>query len=163
LNKKIRKLIVIFFAFYTGASSSITISENKLKAAYIYRFISFVKWEGANEIISVSIQDEKEILTALADMSKAKNKYNILSYEEVTPKSVLYLSCNEKILPEQLEDYQQKSILVISSCDGDIDNGVMINFTQINGKLKFKINNTSAIKARLKISSQLLKLALVVK
>jgi hypothetical protein len=140
-----------------------SVSINKLKAAYIYRFIPFVKWESPNKVIPVSFQSESEVFTILSAMVKKKDKYDVKLAQHAQENSVLYLSCEQILSAEQVNEFQKKSILLISSCDGDVDKGVMINLVQIDGKLKFKINNTSAKKATLKISSQLLKLALVIK
>jgi hypothetical protein len=140
-----------------------SVAANKLKAAYIYRFISYIKWENPLKIIPVSIHSDSDIHETLSKMSIKKDKYDITRSEVIVPNSVVYLGCNLPLSKQNLKQYQDNSILTISSCENHVESGVIINFIEVEGKLKFKINNTSAATSKIKISSQLLKLALAVK
>jgi hypothetical protein len=150
---------------YSSRSMSTAVSENKLKAAYIHRFIPYIKHENTKKIKTILFQNASENTIEIQKnlIKISKDKYQVRELNLATPNSVIYLSCERVLAPQELIDYQSESILLISSCEDATSYGVMINFVQIKGKLKFKINNTSAIKAKLKISSQLLKLALEVK
>ncbi len=56
---------------------------------------------------------------------------------------------------------KQHHILTISELDDTSDSGTIINFININSKLKFQISRQNALQSNLKISSRLLKLAQV--
>ncbi|MCP3851677.1 MAG: YfiR family protein [Gammaproteobacteria bacterium] len=54
---------------------------------------------------------------------------------------------------------KQHHILTISELDDISDSDTIINFININSKLKFQISRQNALQSNLKISSRLLKLA----
>ena len=162
MRKIISHLMILSCIFFSANSFSVSISVDKLKAAYIFKFIPFITWEHGNTITLIGAQED-ELLNSLNELVSKKENIRIFKYTKHQNYSIVYLNCEHKLSQKELLEYQESSTLLISSCEGDIDNGVMINFVVVDEKLKFKINNTSAKNSKIKISSQLLKLALVVK
>lgn len=62
-----------------------------------------------------------------------------------------------------LQKVKHKNILTISDSKGFAYRGVAINFIIVKGKRKFEINTDAIDRAGLRVSSQLLKLAILVK
>lgn len=80
---------------------------------------------------------------------------------DVIRKSDLLFICRseEKNLPKIIEAIKDYPILTVADMKGGAQLGVMINLIRINDSVRFEINLNSAKHARVKISSQLLKLA----
>jgi hypothetical protein len=66
-------------------------------------------------------------------------------------------------LPVALDQLLKKSVLTISDLPRFAENGGGIGFVNQNGKVRFEISMETAKNSHLKISSQLLKLAIIVK
>jgi len=69
---------------------------------------------------------------------------------------------NEDDIKDILVSLSKKHILTISDVDSFIEVGGIVQFVTVGRKIKFKINNKSAQKAGIKISSKLLRLAIKV-
>jgi hypothetical protein len=77
---------------------------------------------------------------------------------------VLFIgSSEEKRAPQVLQTLQGASVLTVGEMDRFPQLGGIINFVVEKNKLRFEINMNSAERARLKLSSQLLGLAKVVR
>jgi hypothetical protein len=80
--------------------------------------------------------------------------------EEATNCHILFINSSEKRrLQEIVERLEQASVLTISEMEGFTESGGMINFVKVNNKIRFQINEPAAKKAKLKVSSKLLSLA----
>jgi hypothetical protein len=76
----------------------------------------------------------------------------------------LFISQNSSIpLDDILAKTTGKGILIISEQDGYAELGTAINFVIVNRKLKFEANVKAINAAGLTASSQLLKLAIIIK
>lgn len=146
--------------------------ELNLKAAFIYNFTRFIEWDDdvfPNEfvigIVGNSMIDEP--LEEIAQSHKAANKqikirrYN--SLDEIEKCNILFISKNVKIsLVDILAKSDLKKTLIITEKVNYAQQGAGINFVILDKKLKFEINKKAMTDAGLKVSSQLLKLAIIV-
>ena len=86
------------------------------------------------------------------------------SVDDIDDCHVLFISNgSEKEFFSSIEHIQQKNILTVGDKQGLARKGSVINFIVVNNKVQFEINTKSAERANLKISSQLLKIARIVK
>jgi hypothetical protein len=77
---------------------------------------------------------------------------------------VLFISASERSnLDSILSGIANHPVLTIGDSDGYAEQGVMVNFYLEENKVRFEINREAAARARLGISSQLLKLARIVR
>lgn len=84
----------------------------------------------------------------------------IHSVREATNCEILFISASEKgRLSKILKDLRGTNILTVSETDQFIQAGGMINFIIEDDVIHFQINDDAAKRARLKISSKLLSLA----
>jgi len=80
---------------------------------------------------------------------------------EATNCHILFICSSEKQrTAEILKGLQSTSVLTVSETEGFTDAGGMINFVKASNKIRFQINDPAARKAKLKISSKLLSLAM---
>lgn len=146
--------------------------ESNLKAAFIYNFTRFVEWDPAsatNEFI-IGVVGTSSIDNPLEEISKTRtvNSKKIIvkhfeKLEDIDKCNVLFIPKNVKIpLQDFLKKTEDKSVLIISEKQGYASKGAGINFVIIDNKLKFEANPKAINSAGLKVSAQLLKLAIIV-
>ena len=76
--------------------------------------------------------------------------------------ALLFCTCHSKPIhniKQIIEALKGSPILTVGETDGFLESGGMINFLMKEEKIRFEINNTAAKKAKLRISSKLLRLA----
>lgn len=171
--QRMKCTLVFMFVLLTGVSyAQSEAEESSLKAAFIYNFTHFIEWDDdvfPNEfIIGVagnSLIDEP--LEEIAKTRKVNNKKIIIKYfqsvEDVEKCNILFISKNcKKPLAEFLEKPELKKTLIIGEREEYASMGAGINFVITDKKLKFEINKKSLDDAGLKVSAQLLKLAIII-
>ncbi len=149
--------------------------EYRVKAAFLYNFTKFVKWPenafaNAASPIKICILGDSPFgssLEAIENKTAGGRKFVIFetkSVDDIDDCHVLFISNgSEKEFFNSIERILEKNILTVADKQGLAQKGSVINFTVVNNKVQFEINTKSAERANLKISSQLLKIARIVK
>ena len=149
-------LLLLLCALLVGAGSLSTAHaapaaspEYQVKAAFLYNFMKFVDWpsDGLNSAttISLGILGRDPFEDAL---------------EEVKGCDLLFICASEKgRLSQILKFTQNYRMLTVADQDGFCEAGGMINLVFVKNRVGFEVNVAAASRARLRISSQLLKLA----
>ena len=163
--------------------------EYKLKAAFLYNFLKFVDWSkekmgDANEPITLGIigkdpfgqafepvkdkdaKDKKVVVKrfkSIADLKKLgeSGKDELDQQIEAVKKCHLLFVCSSE--KEYLKDIanavKQRPVLTVGEMPGFLEGGGIMNFLVEDNKVRFEVNLTAAEHAKLKIRSQLLRLA----
>jgi hypothetical protein len=145
--------------------------ESSLKAVFIYNFTKYIEWDNLNNddnfiigIMGSSALDAT--IEAIAKNNLVKNKKIILRHfnspEEISYCHILFIPRDYPVPVRAIAEKVDKKILVIGEKQGAAKQGASINFILVNDKLKFEINPDAVYSAKLKASSQLLKLAIIV-
>lgn len=148
-------------------------SEYNLKAAFIYNFTKFIEWKTSptdNEFI-IGIIGASPINDPLVEVIKTETvdgkKIIIKHFDKAADISdchILFISRSAgAALDDILAKTAGKGMLIVSEQDGYAKGGTAINFVIVNRKLKFEANVKAINAAGLAASSQLLKLAIIVK
>jgi hypothetical protein len=148
-----------------------TTREYTVKGAFIYNFALFVDWppnafasdsapfvigvlgknpfgEALDKMQGQSIKGRKVVVRALSNA------------EEGADCQLVFISASERGRLHQILALLRKGhVLTVSDLEGFTDAGGMVNFVTIEDKVRFEINLKEARSAKLRISSQLLKLA----
>lgn len=147
--------------------------EYNLKAAFIYNFTKYIEWNepaDENEFI-IGIIGESPINDPLAEIVKTETVDNkkITLRQFATPSDIsschiLFITHNCHFpLEDILGKTSGKGTLIISEKNGYAVQGTAINFVIVKQKLKFEANVKALNAAKLTASSQLLKLAIIIK
>ena len=157
-----------------GAEEPVS-KEYQLKAAYLYNFTKFVEWPAprfADELSPLIIgvlgrnpfgDELDKIVRGRTVNGRAIRVLVITTTEEMRTAHVLFVPAGEETRPEFAAAVVQHLALLTAGESGAFTHGGgVITFTQADDKLRFTINLTSAERAGLKISAQLLKLATAV-
>jgi uncharacterized protein DUF4154 len=149
--------------------------EHLAKIAYIEKITHFIEWPEHSNVknntssFNLCILGDSPFrgaLKTLADRIKIKNKsVKILRFSRLNLRAscdILFITDSYRLnISTMLKKIQTQPILTISDTPGFAQKGVIFNFVNIENRLRFEINSMAAQQAGLKISSRLLKLAII--
>jgi len=145
---------------------------HEIHSMLMFNFIKYVEWpseaKSGNFIIAVvgdenvasTIQNFYTNRTVKGQTVKVINVENVSSINNA---HVLYISKNKsREFDEAKEKFVGKSTLMITDKNGLGSKGSCINFQEVNGKLKFEINQESIKGNNLRISTQLSSMGILI-
>jgi hypothetical protein len=146
--------------------------EQQVRAAFLYNFTKFVEWPeekfaDTNAPIVIGVLGRNPFGSALTDTVRDR-KVNgrviqvrqIANVSEVRGLHVLFLSGGETARFDGLENaLREASVLGVGESETFLQRGGTIRFVLEEDKVRFEIDMRSAERAKLKISSQLQRLA----
>ena len=169
------RIFLVFFCIISLAANSLAQeqhTEYEIKAAFLFNFAKFVEWPttafaGTNSPIVIGVLGKNvfgdNLQKTIRDRKVNNRSFQFRNFESVadaTNCQILFISASEK------DDYvniisalHSASVLTVSEDDGFLKAGGMINFLLEDKNIRFQISDEAAKKARLKISSKLLSLA----
>ncbi|WP_456373662.1 YfiR family protein [Thiolapillus sp.] len=167
-------LILLMLLPATIGSAALVSSEYRLKAALIYKLTRFVEWPDAKnqteEDFGICILGRDDFGGALDALEKRTvNEHPIRIHRFVQSEAVdarcqiLFISESKRpFLRKILRFVSQYPVLTISDMEGFARRGGMIEFTQGEKRIGFRINLGQAVSAGLKIAAPLLDLAAII-
>lgn len=170
-------LISICVNIPSGARSQTTQKELlDRKTTYIYHFTKYVQWPEPDtsatfNIVILGDSDIHDSLQELSEISEvAEKKINlkrIQSIEEIEGCHILFISGSvDSLLSQVLEKAREKNILTIGDTEGYARRGIALNFVLVEERtkveLRFEMNIKALDRAGLRVSSQLVGVAILV-
>ena len=159
----------------TAHAQSPEVREYQIKAAFVYNFIKFVDWPSealpqSSDTINICVLRDDPFADALEALKGKAVKARRVAVRRIEPGrdlescQVVFIGSSEaKRLPQVMESLQGMNVLTVGEMERFVELGGIINFFVQNNKVRFEINVNSAERAGLKLSSQLLSLAKVVR
>ena len=139
---------------------------------FIYNFTKYIEWPSSyqNGNFVIGVFGDSPVIENLEKMASVKKvgaqpiqvvKFN--SVPEISKCHILFVPAGKsKELEEILIKTGNQATLVITEKPGLAKKGSAINFVLVNGRWKFEINNSVTASSNLKVSSELLKMAIVI-
>jgi hypothetical protein len=164
-------VLPVFFCFFSVHRQKEKVEEYNLKAAFIYNFTKYIEWSAStdNEFI-IGIIGSSQINDPLVEVVKTEtvnNKKIIIrqfsKVEDISSCHILFIPRNSALPLADILTKVEKGTLVVSEKSGYASKGTAINFVVVDNKLKFEANVNAINAAGLTASSQLLKLAIIIK
>lgn len=146
-------------------------SEYQVKAAFLLNFGKFVEWPSgdASDLLICVLGDDpfgETLDDTVAGRTVGRRTVatrRIGAVAQAKSCSILFVSRSESgSVDGILSALRGSPILLVGELDRFATRGGMINFVEVDQKIRFEINEAAAKKAGLKISSQLLRLATIV-
>ncbi|MGA1795076.1 MAG: YfiR family protein [bacterium] len=170
-------MCVVAFAGVRAHAQTLYGLEYKVKAGFIYNFAKFIEWPAEkpshdpNSIIIGIIPDtpETDVFFSLRDKSVGGKGIEVKKFKDVRDKGVerchilFFDSKDEGFVKECLLIVQYRSVLTVGHMEGFIQAGGIINFFTEEGRLRFEVNLDAAKRARIKLGSQILMSAEIVR
>lgn len=157
-------------------TSDAQLNERSVMAAYIYRFITYVEWPvsafaNAEAPIVIGVVNADDIAAELEQIVVGRTALNrrlqvrrMTVGDGATGVHVLFIGGEgaPKLL-QAAKTLAERPVLTITSVDRGIEHGSVINFVQLEGRVRFEVNVAVAEKSGLRLSSRLLTVATRVK
>ncbi|MEM1407028.1 MAG: YfiR family protein [Bacteroidota bacterium] len=140
----------------------------KVKSLFIYNFTRYIEWPQTNGTFHIGVLgSDKKILNAFKEMASRKStpsmKIIVKQFSnpaETEGYNLVYIPENNSRSLKQISG--RTKTLVVTEKAGMTKYGSDINFVQQGGKIRFEMNKGSIEKTELKVSSQLMSLAIMV-
>lgn len=178
--KRLKNTVCVLFLglLMIGFSSSVvhgqTDTHAKIKSLFIYNFAKYVEWPGKmkeGDFVIGILGDHPTLHNELSKMAQTKTRgnqsfkiKNYKSADEVYKCHILFIEAGKS---DQLQDVinhrSGKNTLIVGDGSGLAKQGAGISFYEAQSKQKMEVNPDNLEKYNLKISSQLVALATVVK
>jgi len=167
-------LLGVFFALPASLSAA-PVEENALKAAFIYNFISFTEWPagtfGAGGAINLCADSRSPMASSMAALNGKHIKAMRLNLHlldslqsDLSPCHILYIDRTDRQNWTPIKKKIDNASIITISDDSEINaSGVMIALSTLNNKIVFDIDMNVTQRARLAMSSKLLRLARTVR
>ncbi len=149
--------------------------KNKVKAAFVYNFARFTQWPDSTFANAtdpylfcfVGNDDVAKKFTTINEKKNGPQKIStqrVYSPDEYRDCEIVFISreTDPMVVKQIIAGLEQKPVLTIGETPEFTKLGGIISFFSKNNRLHFKINNNTAKKKSLALSSRLLKLAVVV-
>lgn len=148
--------------------------ENVLKAAFVYNFAKYTDWPeplsgkaGKLRICTAGPRDGFALAVAALDArppvrDKQVEVHAVSRAEDAASCQVLAVTGKQR-MPEWLHGLRNAPVLTVGDGDGFAAGGGIIGLVVEGERLRFEINQDAAQRAGLRLSSQILKLARLVK
>ncbi len=171
-------LLVIIFAMLSGSAATFAASPPanvyQVKTAFVYNFFKFISWpqdaspspEAGITICvlgSDPLGDALESLTGKEVNGKTLLVKRLRKKEEANSCNALYICRSEQARIGSILKGIKGNVLTIGDIKYFASSGGIINFVVVKNRVSFEINTDAAAQAGIRISSQLLKLARIVR
>lgn len=147
--------------------------ENQIKAAFLSNFAKFITWQGprphAGEEFAIAVFGDAPFAEELRAVVRGRSIGGRLVRVRLVHVLADAAAMDVLFIPEGLEDEARPhlprlgrlGVLTVGESQRCAEIGGIINFQMQSGKIKFSINRRAADEAGLKVSPQLLKLAIM--
>jgi hypothetical protein len=147
-------------------------TEYEVKAAFLYNFAKFIAWpegtfQSENEVFTLCVLGEdpfgETLDRAVADKTVHGRRLSVRRFRDLDAIEgchILFVSTSENDqLGAVLSKVGETATLTVGKVDEFLERGGIIRLMLIDNKVRFAVNTYAANRAKLEISSQLLKLA----
>jgi len=160
-------------ALWLVPATSHAVSEYQVKAAFLLNFGKFVEWPAqvlpAGELDICVLGDDPfgsdldDTLAGRTVGNRSVQARRIGDPAAARGCAIVFVSrAGAERVKAVLDSLRGAPVLLVGEQDRFANQGGMINFVEVDQKIRFEINEAAARQAGLKISSQLLKLATIV-
>ncbi len=164
-------LLTVFLAFPLSAQETHT--EEAVKAAYLYRFATYVEWPKESTTghpFVIAVVGAPEVARELRHMlpgrlidNQAVQVREATRAQEVAGAQMLYVGANNADFLRALSLRGNPPILIVTDEERGLDLGGALNFVTVDKRVRFEVSLTAAERAQLKISADLLSVAIRVR
>jgi hypothetical protein len=175
-EKVLQSLLAAAFALGcalpAARAQSGSLTEDQIKAGFLFNFTKFVDWPpenfaNANSPIVLGIVGDSLVGKLLTDVAAGKSvngrpvmvKQLKQGQDLKTCQIIFVSSSDEKRAPQTLEELKEASVLTVGETPGFIQAGGIINFFIEENKVRLEINLDAAARVRVKISAKVIAVA----
>ena len=168
----IQRLVAVLLGFAMGGQAlAQDISEYQLKSALLYNFALFTEWPpeslaDAKAPLVYCVMGDDPFGAALDSLAEKQVNSRRIDVKRITRADaasachVLFISRSEQAnLDRILDVIRGRAVLTVMDQEGMAQRGVMVNLFLDNRRIGFEVNAEATKRARLTLSSKILRLA----
>ncbi len=150
-----------------GSTTGISSQDDKYKAMHIYNFTKHVEWPASKGDFVMCVLGKTEVMSQLKAITNGKTVngkpikvVGANSVGNIPNCQILYVPTSETSnLKSAIEKVGDAATLIVSNCQGALENGSCINFVEIDEKIKYEVNQKAIENRNLKINPNLLNMS----
>jgi len=145
-------------------------SESAVKAAYLYRFASYVEWPDkstSGHPFLIDIMGDPDVARELRHLmpghlinDEPVQVREVTRVEDLDGPQILYVGADHAAFLHALRTSGRPLVLLVTDDDQGLDLGGVLNFVTVDKRVRFEVSLTAAERAHLKISADLLSVAI---
>ncbi|HEX3837367.1 MAG TPA: YfiR family protein [Steroidobacteraceae bacterium] len=145
------------------------ISEDSIRAAYLYRFAGYVTWPQtlpADAPLIIDVMDSpgmarelRRILPAHPINGRSAQVREISSLQELGRPRIVYVAAGHARMLRELRPEDAAAMLLVSAEEDGLSDGSVINFVTVDRNVRFEVSLPAAQRWGLKVSADLLGVA----
>jgi len=160
------KIVIIFFVFLFIAKDSIAQEKNyRFHKVFFYSFTKYIDWPESKKTgdFVIAVYGQSDIIPLLEEMAEIKKvgdrNIKVVKIDDIKSTDFYHIlfvpSEKNGSFPKIKSAMNNQPCLLVTEYENMARNGSMINFKDVNGKLRFEVNNTTLKSAGLKMSQEL--------
>ena len=167
------RYLLVAAALLASALASAAELEQEVKAAFLFKFLSYVDWPeqafaGENGPFVIGVLDAEEVRTALEEIVLDRyargRRVEVRRIEDGDAPDGIHLLFVGRSSRAELRDLAgQTGVLVVGEVEGALDRGAMVNLLRMGDRVRFQVAPAAAERSGLHISSRILAVAQYVK
>jgi len=155
-----------------AAPAAIAASAERIQAAYLHKFLNYVEWPApmlaqADTPYVIGVAGDDVVADELAHIAAGRSVNNrgvivkrVLPGDALSGLHMLFIGDGERSrLAQWLRMARGRAILTVSATDGGLDQGSIINFQNVDGKVRFEVSIDAAEQSGLRLNSRLFSVA----
>ncbi|HTH80600.1 MAG TPA: YfiR family protein [Ramlibacter sp.] len=155
-------------AWSADAQTDEAVAERRVKAAYLYRFASYVEWPNGtfarpDTPLSIGVWGDDELADDLAQLVEGRTvdgrRVVVRSLKEAESFAGLHIvfiaQGRMARLGDTLESGPRRGTLIVTDTAGALQHGSVLNFVRVDGQIRFEVSLEAAKQHELKLSSRL--------
>jgi hypothetical protein len=163
----------ILAAAVAARAADRALDEYQVKAAYLYNFAKFVEWPAAafaapDAPLVIGVFGEDPFGPALDELVRDKTVKGrrcvvrrSVRMRDLRSSHIVFIGASPEPVAQALRELEGASVLTVGESPRLLDEGGIVLFSVDGGRVAFTVHVGAAARARLTISSQLLRLARV--
>lgn len=174
LRAALQKALLLAMAWLPLNAAAFMAEEYAIKAAFLYNFAKFIEWPPTafaadSDPLRICVVGDNPFGAALTNLRDKRVGQREVEVQEAPAGGeardchIAFISRSEQPrLKSLLRTLSNRPVLTVSDIEGFAQAGGVIGLIEAEQQIRFAINTAAARRAHLQLSSQLLKLALLV-
>ncbi|MEM7108502.1 MAG: YfiR family protein [Bacteroidota bacterium] len=167
--KKILFTLSFIFTLVVGQLFAQSRPMHEIHSMMMYNFTKYIQWPESSGNFVIGVLGDDEVYSTLNTWYNGKvkgnRKFKIVKYnsvEEIQSVEMLYIAKTSSKNFEEIKGKVDSHTLIITDKLGLAKRGSDINFKMVNNRLAFELNKASIEASSLKVSSQLMSMAILI-
>lgn len=155
-----------------GAAEDAASLEQRVKAAFLYQFASYVEWPvqsfaQPDTPVTIAVMGAEQLAAELKQLSAGRTVggrrvevRQVRPGETLAGINILFIGSAENArLAQVVQTAKPRAMLIVTEVDGALKQGSMINFVIVDRRVRFEVALDSVERSGLRLSSRLLAVA----